>query len=80
MVELLMEFRVELDTKDDASWTPLHSSASAGHANIAHLLVQKHAQLIDRTNSAGATALHYGKLGFVEKICLFNVICVFSCQ
>ena len=42
---------------DDGEWTPLHSSVSAGHTEVAKLIMPL--SDLDSRNSAACTALHY---------------------
>mmetsp|Transcript_3592 Transcript_3592/g.9059 ORF Transcript_3592/g.9059 Transcript_3592/m.9059 type:complete len:245 (+) Transcript_3592:13-747(+) len=53
---------------DDGGWTPLHSCVSAGHADVADLILP-HSD-VRAVNSAGATALHYAasksRLGLIS--------------
>ncbi len=55
---------------DDGGWTPLHSCVSAGHAEVADLLLP-HSD-VKAVTTAGATALHYAaskaRLGLISKL------------
>jgi ankyrin repeat protein len=46
------------NTSDDGGWTPLMSAASAGHVQVAKLLIDRGADVHFKTE-AGRTPLHY---------------------
>eukprot|EP00934_Nitzschia_sp_Nitz4_P001023 Nitzschia sp. Nitz4//scaffold58_size112336//60326//62043//NITZ4_004037-RA/size112336-augustus-gene-0.8-mRNA-1//1//CDS//3329555001//1023//frame0 len=46
--------------KDENGWTPLHEGARAGHVDVVKLLIEKGADLNDKTEGGG-TALYWAK-------------------
>ena len=50
-------------------WTPLHSAVSAGHAEVAELLL-KHGADLAAVTSGGRTALHYAASALPALTCI----------
>jgi ankyrin repeat protein len=49
-----------LNSKDANGWTPLHDGARAGHVEVVKLLIDKGANINERTNEGkGETPLHW---------------------
>ena len=49
-----------IDAKDANGWTPLHEGARAGHVEVVQLLVDKGANINERTqNGIGGTPLYW---------------------
>ncbi|XP_014666416.1 PREDICTED: protein phosphatase 1 regulatory subunit 16A-like isoform X2 [Priapulus caudatus] len=46
MMQLLLEFRANVNAKDSELWTPLHAAATCGHLHLVKLLVNKSADLL----------------------------------
>lgn len=46
MVRLLVTYGASVNAEDSEAWTPLHASATCGHAKLCQFLIDKYAHLV----------------------------------
>ncbi|KAJ1446313.1 ankyrin repeat-containing domain protein [Pelagophyceae sp. CCMP2097] len=63
-------FKVDLNVRDKAGWTPLHCASAGGHANMVDRLISAGAEFKTSATAEGRTALHWacakGRLDVVK--------------
>ena len=57
IIELLLK-KVDLNSKDNRGWSPLHWAALYGHTDIARFFIDKGAD-VNATDKKGKTPLHF---------------------